>query len=135
MEITPQPLVFNQELVGHGLAQAAEGLSSSLQKALTNPTRDEAEIRRAAKELDGYFISYLMKTMRETVPQKGFLPNKGGEQFYYFYDMELGRLAAERGGLGFGAMMLDEYARQHPGGTKKNLSSSGADLPIQHVNR
>jgi peptidoglycan hydrolase FlgJ len=95
---------------------------------------DEAELRRAAKEFDGYFVSYLMKVMRETVP-KGLLENKGGEQFYYFYDQEIGRLAAEKGGLGFGKMILDEYLARQRQEAPKNLSSPDGKQPIPEANR
>src|SRR5579883_3488877 len=98
MQIAPLPITYDKDLTGPGSLQSAEGLPSGLRQALAKSNRSEAEIKQAAKELDAYFISYLMKTMRETVPKKGLLPNKGGEQFYYFYDMEIGRLAAERGG-------------------------------------
>ena len=52
--------------------------------------------------------------MRETIP-KGAIENKGGDFFYSLYDQEIGRLAAESGGLGL-AGMIEEY-------TKKNTVS------------
>lgn len=135
MQIAPSPTAFDQGLIDVGLAQEAGGLPSGLRNALAKPGRSGADIKQAAKELDAYFISYLMKTMRETVPKEGLLSNKHGEQFYYFYDMEIGRLAAERGGLGFGAMVLDDAAKQQPVDSQKNLSSSGSALPISGVSR
>lgn len=135
MQIAPLTIAYDKDLAGPGSLQEAEGLPSGLQRALAKSNRSEAEIRQAAKELDAYFISYLMKTMRETVPKKGLLPNKGGEHFYYFYDMEIGRLAAERGGLGFGAMVIEDVARQNHVDTQKNLSSSGSVQPIQGASR
>ena len=117
-----------------GLSREAESLGRRLMGPADSKPVDEAELRKAAKEFDGYFVSYLMKVMRETVP-KGFLPNKGGENFYYFYDQEIGRLSAERGGLGFGKMVLDEYLARHPKETPKNLSSSGSSRPIPDTSR
>ncbi|TAJ08703.1 MAG: hypothetical protein EPO61_07255 [Nitrospirae bacterium] len=134
MQIAPLPIAFDKNLMDAGLAQEAGGLPSGLQKALNKSKRNGAEIKQAAKELDAYFISYLMKTMRDTVP-KGFLPNKAGENFYYFYDMEIGRLAAERGGLGFGAMVLEDAAGQQPVDNQKNLSSLGSARPISGMSR
>ena len=61
----------------------------------------------AAREFETYFISNLLKVMRETVP-KGALENKGGAYFYSFYDQEIGRLASEAGGIGI-ATMIHEY--------------------------
>jgi flagellar protein FlgJ len=66
-----------------------------------------ADLKEAAHEFEAYFISNLLKVMRETVP-KGALENKGGAYFYSFYDQEIGRLAAEAGGIGL-AKMIHEY--------------------------
>jgi flagellar protein FlgJ len=73
-----------------------------------------ASLKDAAHEFEAYFISNLLKVMRETVP-KGALDNKGGAYFYSFYDQEIGRLSAQAGGLGL-ANMIHEY-------TEKNASS------------
>ncbi|BCA54791.1 hypothetical protein W02_19310 [Nitrospira sp. KM1] len=72
--------------------------------------QDPASIRKAAQEFEGFFISYLLKTMRETV-HAGLLKNEAGQMFHSFYDEELGRRAAQAGGLGLGAM-VETYIRQ-----------------------
>jgi flagellar protein FlgJ len=69
-----------------------------------------ADLRGAAHEFEAYFISNLLKVMRETVP-KGALENKGGAYFYSFYDQELGRLASDAGGIGI-AKMIHEYTEK-----------------------
>lgn len=84
-----------------------------------------AALKGAAKEFESYFISNLLKVMRETVP-KGALDNKGGAYFYSFYDQEIGRLAAESGGLGL-ARMIDEYTEKN----SPSPSSSQAHKPIE----
>lgn len=135
MQIAPLSIIDDKKLMNIGLAQETGGLPAGLNLALAKAGRGGAGIEQAAKELDAYFISYLMKTMRETVPKEGLLSNKHGDQFYYFYDMEIGRLAAERGGLGFGAMVLDDAAKQQPVDHQKNLSSPGSIVPILGPNR
>lgn len=80
-----------------------------------------ADLKEAAHEFEAYFISNLLKVMRETVP-KGALDNKGGAYFYSFYDQEIGRLASEAGGLGL-AKMIHEY-------TEKNAPSLKFSGPI-----
>jgi len=70
-----------------------------------------ADLKDAAHEFEAYFISHLLKVMRETVP-KGALENKGGAYFYSFYDQEIGRLASEAGGIGL-ARMIQGYAERH----------------------
>ena len=70
-----------------------------------------ADLKDAAHEFEAYFISHMLKVMRETV-QKGALENKGGAYFYSFYDQEIGRLASEAGGLGL-AKMIHEYMEKN----------------------
>ncbi len=56
-------------------------------------------VHQAAQEFESYFLSYLLKTMRDTVPT-GFLDRKGEQVWYSFYDQEISRLATEAGGIG-----------------------------------
>ena len=89
---------------------------------------DPESIRKAAQEFEGFFISYLLKIMRETV-HAGLLKNESGQMFYSFYDQEIGRQAAQAGGFGLGAM-VEDYIRQQnavTGGTALKLSAESAD--------
>ncbi|MEP6891073.1 MAG: rod-binding protein [Nitrospirota bacterium] len=80
-----------------------------------------ADLKEAAHEFEAYFISHLLKVMRETIP-KGALENKGGAYFYSFYDQEISRLASEAGGIGL-ARMIHEY-------TERNASSLKFSEPV-----
>ena len=91
--------------------QEAEKMARALLGAGNNQ-KDPSEIHKAVKEFEGYFISYLMTEMRNTI-KPGLLQNKEGKQFYSFYDQEIGRLAAESGGLGLAAM-LERSLTQEP---------------------
>jgi flagellar protein FlgJ len=81
--------------------------------------RSPDEVRRqlieAGRQFEAYFISYLLKVMRETVPQ-GVIANKPGAYFHSFFDQEIGLRAAESGGIGITAMIQD-YARQNLAGS------------------
>jgi flagellar protein FlgJ len=74
---------------------------------------DRAELQKAAREFESYFISYLLKVMRQTVPGGPF-DSKAAEQFYSFYDQELGRIASERGALGLGRLVEEHVSRNIP---------------------
>ena len=87
-----------------GLSQIPQVRAQGLQGQLV-------DLKEAAHEFEAYFISNLLKVMRETVP-KGALENKGGAYFYSFYDQEIGRLASEAGGIGL-ARMIHEYAEKN----------------------
>ncbi len=89
-------------------------------------SQDVAEARQqlvqAGRQFEAYFISYLLKVMRETVPE-GTVANKQGAYFYSFYDEEIGRRAAESEGIGI-ARMVQDYAQQHFGSSSLEHSSS-----------
>ena len=70
------------------------------------------EILKASQEFESYFLSYLMKIMRETVPQGTLTSNRIGEMYFSFYDEELGNRAAQAGGFGLSQYMLASIADQ-----------------------
>jgi len=69
------------------------------------------DLLKASQAFESYFVSYMLKVMRETVPQGELTANKMGEMFYSFYDEEIGKRAAESGGIGLSAYVLDAVAR------------------------
>lgn len=116
MEITPLPLSSPaSDQLAEFQAQQAGRLAQTVSRRLQQHTLSAEELRRAAQEFESYFLAYLLKVMRETVP-KGFIENKAGAQFYSFYDQEIGRLAAQAGGIGL-ASMLETHVRErgYPG--------------------
>jgi flagellar protein FlgJ len=90
------------------LLPAAKFDSVSLEKVQARPPH---QLHEAAQEFEAYFLSYLFKTMRDTVPS-GLLENKAGQMFYSFYDQELARRAAEVGGIGLAAMIAKGLEQQ-----------------------
>jgi peptidoglycan hydrolase FlgJ len=103
------------------MAEAQLGLLRVPQVRAPGQQGQVASLKDAAHEFEAYFISHLLKVMRETVP-KGALENKGGGYFYSFYDQEISRLASEAGGIGL-AKMIQEY-------TEKNASSLKFSEPV-----
>ena len=79
-----------------------------------DPTEARRQLIEAGRQFEAYFVSYLLKVMRETVPE-GSIANKPGAYFHSFYDQEIGQRAAESGGIGITAMIQD-YARHNLAG-------------------
>lgn len=69
------------------------------------------ELSKASQEFEAYFVSYLLKEMRETIPKGLLTENKMGEMFYSFYDEEIGKRAAQGRGLGLSDYVLAAVAR------------------------
>jgi len=95
-------------------AQQGASQPLALERTAARPSLGEAtktELHKAAQEFESYFISYLIKNMRETVP-KGLFDRKGEQVWYSFYDQEIARLATQAGGLGITAF-VDAYAENN----------------------
>jgi flagellar protein FlgJ len=90
------------------------------------------ELLRASQEFESYFLSYLMKVMRDTVPKGELTANKMGEMFYSFYDQEIGKRAAQAGGIGLSTYILEAVARNEDiARLPANLPSSMKSYDIQ----
>lgn len=63
-------------------------------------TIQEGKIKQASEDFEAYFISYMLKTMRETVPKGILTDNRMGEAFQSFYDEAIGKESAKSGGIG-----------------------------------
>ncbi len=104
----------SQELLSHignlnaqGMRRFPEIQSSALSSQ--GKPEDQRKLVEAGQQFESYFISYLFKVMRDTVPP-GALANKQGAYFYSMYDEEIGRRAAETGGIGI-TKMVEDYAK------------------------
>ena len=113
------------------MAEAQLGLLRVPQVRAPGQQGQVASLKDAAHEFEAYFISHLLKVMRETVP-KGALENKGGAYFYSFYDQEISRLASEAGGIGL-AKMIDEYTEKNA--SSLNFSEPAADTIVDKEHR
>lgn len=94
--------------IGHFTENASAQLQEMVRKGEELLHRNSNHtVREAAQQFEAYFLSYLLKTMRETVPT-GFLDRKGEQVWYSFYDQEIARLATEAGGIGL-AQFIEEH--------------------------
>ncbi len=75
-------------------------------------TQEYADVRKAAVEYESYFLSYLMKAMRTTIPKGSLTSNPMGEAFYSFYDEEIAKRAAQSGGVGLADFVLASLAQE-----------------------
>lgn len=101
----------------------------SRQSISDNPDAARRQLIDAGQQFEAFFISYLLKIMRETVPQ-GAIANKQGAYFHSFYDQEIGIRAAESGGIGI-TQMVQEYAEKYFSPPPVQPSSSTRWEPIK----
>lgn len=74
---------------------------------------DKQALVKAAKQYEAFFVSYLMKVMRETVHESE-MTGKMGSYFYSFYDQEIGNRASESGGIGITRMVQEYIEKNYP---------------------
>ena len=89
----------------------ASGTSEeSTASGTTGPANlDRAAFRKAATEVESFFLYYLMKTMRQAIPKSGLLHSKGGDTYVSLLDQEVAKLAAKRGGFGLAKTMESQF--------------------------
>lgn len=84
---------------------------STLEKAAED--QDEAELKKACVEMEGYFIQMMLKEMRKTVhSENGPLPKSQAETiFQEMLDEEYAKNAAKTGGIGLADMMMKQLSK------------------------
>jgi flagellar protein FlgJ len=97
--------------IGAGMTTPASSgagvLGGSLRSAVRADSPDEARLREACAQLEGVFMTQLMKLMRETVPEGGALDGGAGEEvFSSMLDERMSELAASRQEHGLGAALF-----------------------------
>lgn len=73
---------------------------------------DSKDTREACAEFESIFIYFIMKTMRDTIPESGLLNGGMVEEVYTsMLDQELARKMAERGGIGLSSLLLSQLEK------------------------
>lgn len=103
---------------GAGQISAAAGASSKdsaarSAEAAKKKELEDKKLRKACAGFEAFFIYYMLKTMRETVPKSGLLGNSAGQDSYMMMmDQKIAESAAKRGdGLGLQKMLLDQMTK------------------------
>ncbi|MEX5214350.1 MAG: rod-binding protein [Nitrospiraceae bacterium] len=87
--------------------------------------------KEAAQQFEGYFISHLLTVMRQTIPTGPF-ESKAAQTWYSLYDAEIGKRAAESGGLGLARaleqMLYPPKSNMEPAGGPLKSGVAAADI-------
>ena len=73
--------------------------------------RGKDDIKKAAKEFESYFIYYMLKEMRKTIPADSLFGGGRGEEIYRsFQDEELAKSMVESGGIGLSDIIIRDLS-------------------------
>lgn len=85
----------------------ADGRVDSIKRSI-----QQGQVKKASEDFEAYFVSYMMKVMRQTVPKGSLTQNRMGETFQSFYDEAIGKESAKAGAFGLAkyieSSMLEE---------------------------
>lgn len=71
------------------------------------------EVEKAAKEFESFFVYYLLKVMRESVPKSGLLaPGMGSDIYTSMLDEKIAEGVASRGGLGLSHLLIRQLIEE-----------------------
>ncbi|MBI5746074.1 MAG: rod-binding protein [Nitrospirae bacterium] len=74
--------------------------------------RSKDDLKKAAQEFESYFISYMLKEMRKTVPADSLFGGGRGEEIYRsFQDEALAKSMVESGGIGLSDIIIRELSK------------------------
>ena len=72
-------------------------------------TSDDNRLKRTCAEFESIFITYMLKSMRNTVVEGGLLlKSNEGKIFNSIFDEKLGQGIANSGGIGLGKMLFEK---------------------------
>lgn len=84
-----------------------------LDKAQSQTPPGKDDLKKAAKEFESYFISYLLKVMRESIPKDSlFGGGKGEEMYRSFQDEELAKKMVDSGGIGLTEIIMRDLGEK-----------------------
>jgi flagellar protein FlgJ len=92
------------------LKDAQERITAQSQ-AGKNPSEDK-RLREVCREMEAVFLNILLRQMRDTIPERTLFPKSSGEKMIQsMLDIELTRVMAGAGGIGFGEMLYRQLSR------------------------
>jgi flagellar protein FlgJ len=96
-------------------SRAALSLPLAAKPGATVKGAADARLKDTAKELEGTFLSLLLKEMRETLePDGGLFPGDTGDVQGGLFDLYMSRHLADSGGVGLAAALVRQMQTSGP---------------------
>jgi flagellar protein FlgJ len=105
MEVQSSKMILNPTL------ERKNTLHPTLERKDAKPNEDP-KLRKACQEMETYFLSHLLKSMRSTVQSSDlFGSDKEESMFRDMLDDETAKAASQRNGIGIADMLYDQLSR------------------------
>ncbi len=87
-------------------------ITDSAKKVQTKPTAvKDPKLEKSAKELEGLFVSFVLKSMEKTVPHENGQKNNLADMMF---SSVMGKQISEQGGLGLAKFFYNSLSEQSP---------------------
>jgi len=98
-----------QAMVENAAKELQNAAAKAEQGAAASPARAQkmAQLEKVAKDFESVMLAYMLKTMRETVPQSDFLGGSREREIYTaMHDEELAKKLSQAGGIGLSKLLV-----------------------------
>lgn len=118
MSLSSTPPLRSNMTMDRGDNALSAPISPSKRMAMVDRTKVDPQIREAAEGMEGMFLDYLMKTMRQTVPKNEMdLESPATEIYRSMLDSETAQKAVRTGGVGLADQLIaylesERYTRE-----------------------
>ena len=78
-----------------------------------NKIKNDKKLKKACKDFEGFFLYYMFKEMKKTVPEYDIIKKSNGEKIYEsFYLEKITEKMADRGGIGLADMIYNSFKQE-----------------------
>ncbi len=94
--------------------------SPSLSQNMTGPREKQTKsLEEACRNFESIFVQYMLKEMRQTVPQNGLISGGRAEQMYTsLLDGEMAKAISTQRGMGLSAILYEQFSAGSTTGKK-----------------
>ncbi len=91
-----------------------DGVTPSQRVRRVDPSKVDPKMREAAQEMEAMFMDYLMKSMRDSIPEsEGMMAPSHAEKVYQgMLDSEYSQKAVKLGGMGLANQLIEHWMGQ-----------------------
>lgn len=101
-----QPVTKREVFIQNKLVKTEELLKNS--RSLS--PQEDAKLKKACRDFESFFVYYLLKQMRATIPKDGALKGSRAEEFYYqmFDEAVAEKIAQTPKGIGLSSFLYEQ---------------------------
>ncbi len=75
--------------------------------------KNDKKLKDACKDFESFFLYYMFKEMKKTVPEYDIVKKSNGEKIYEsFYLEQITKKMADRGGIGIADMIYNNFKQE-----------------------